>query len=267
MHSRGANRSKRSSVAKTTRRSNTAQLGRPTSSSIASFATISSRSVSNPRASLNTSSSSSRAVSTSQTPSRKTSSVQRRKMSTTSIRSSETLLSFSHSSPSPVFRASPPTQMKHGRPRHKVQGQLVDTEDPEHPYLIPTVKIPKLRDSESTTKYNPQDSFGLFEVGERRSPVTIFKPAKNAMENQKNDDFPWLIRNEDSGFAYTSQLTGADHVADNDYFPPFPTKEDAIDYCLRNNLQYYVQEDPIVVTETRSYADNFKWKGPPPVDH
>jgi hypothetical protein len=99
---------------------------------------------------------------------------------------------------------------------------------------------------------------------DRKSAVTIYHPCKNAMQNQKNDDFRWKIREHRSRADLTNQLAGDDYVAlSNQYYPRFESKEHAIAYCEMEGLEYVVEPEPVRKYDLRSYADNFKWKGKP----
>ena len=39
----------------------------------------------------------------------------------------------------------------------------------------------------------------------------------------------------------------------------FETKEQAIDYAVRNGIAYWVEPEAPARTQRKSYADNFKW--------
>ncbi len=42
----------------------------------------------------------------------------------------------------------------------------------------------------------------------------------------------------------------------------FKTMEEAIEYCNRQGYQYYLEKPNLRKHDKKSYADNFKWKGP-----
>lgn len=104
---------------------------------------------------------------------------------------------------------------------------------------------------------------GSHSIGDRKSTVTIFKPCKNAMANEKNDRWGWVIR-EDRGFgSVVNQYTnGDDYVQSTEFYPVFHTLNEAIEWCQFEGIKYNVEEEPVRKYDLRSYADNFKWKGP-----
>ena len=42
----------------------------------------------------------------------------------------------------------------------------------------------------------------------------------------------------------------------------YETLEDAIEYCNKRGLSYYIEKPNLWKLDKKSYADNFKWKGP-----
>lgn len=152
-----------------------------------------------------------------------------------------------------------------------------------HEEFAPTKKVdldqllapPQEQDAEllekDLLKYNATQyairSFDYSTDVDRRTTFTIFKPCKNSMQNAKNDNWSWRIREDRGRGDLTNQLAGDDYFGhDQGIYPVFPTQEAAIEYCKANNFQFAIQEEPLRRYDMRSYADNFTWKGPPKVD-
>lgn len=104
---------------------------------------------------------------------------------------------------------------------------------------------------------------GAQSIGARNTTVTIFKPCKNAMANEKNDAWGWMLR-EDRGFGsnVNQYTTGDDYVQSTEWYPVFHTLNEAVEWCQFEGIKYSVEEEPMRKYDLRSYADNFKWKGP-----
>jgi hypothetical protein len=100
-------------------------------------------------------------------------------------------------------------------------------------------------------------------LGDRCTSVTIYKPCKNSMQNQKNDNFSWKLR-EDRGHAeLVNQFSlGDDYFTDDSFYPRFSTVDEAVRFCEKEGISYTVEEEPLRKYDLRSYSDNFKWKGP-----
>lgn len=108
---------------------------------------------------------------------------------------------------------------------------------------------------------------GLADGINRHTTFTIYKACKNAMQNEKNDDWSWSLREDRGRGDYTNQLAGDDYFGnDNQFYPEFPTKEAAILFCQEQGHTYKVEAEPLRRYDLRSYADNFKWKGLPQKD-
>ena len=86
----------------------------------------------------------------------------------------------------------------------------------------------------------------------------IYKPAKTAMQSGKKNTRKWLLEfdtlNND-----TSPLMG--WVSSNDTMSEvkleFDTKDQAISYAKKNNLDYYILEPQKTKFIKKSYSDNF----------
>jgi hypothetical protein len=135
----------------------------------------------------------------------------------------------------------------------------------EHTYT--TVDAPELPPDFENQPYPAFNSPGLSDNIQRHTTFTIFKPCKNAMQNEKNDRWSWRIREDRGRGDYTNQLCGDDYFGgDQGIYPEFFTAQQAIDYCVTNGYPYTIEAEPLRRYDTKSYADNFKWKGPPVKD-
>lgn len=280
MSTRGLKQNKRARSTKTVQRTRSASVSNNTTStrSLQTLSSVQSTSVMSSRARITTSVSSSKSTSVNAVASNITVRVASKRTFSNSpskiediqvspkLKANPTVVRVEIPVQSAVFQASKRVLVG-DRPRQKPVGQLIDPKDPDNPYIISDFKYDPKTVHAPAVQHDPRDNLGLYQLGELGTPVTIYKLPKNAMQNEKNRDYPWLIRSVETAYAYTNQLNGADHVADDDYFPPFNTKDDAIAYCMRNHLEYRVVEEPPHIIQMRSYADNFKWKGPAPVDH
>jgi len=86
----------------------------------------------------------------------------------------------------------------------------------------------------------------------------IYKPAKTAMQSGKKNTRKWLLEfdtlNND-----TSPLMGWISSKDtmSEVKLEFDTKDQAISYAKKNNLDYYVLEPQKTKIIKKSYSDNF----------
>ncbi len=88
----------------------------------------------------------------------------------------------------------------------------------------------------------------------------IFKPSKTAMQSGRANTKSWsLVLSDDSKVSKDGLMGwhgGTGTV--NQVKLKFSTKEEAIDYANRNNLNYEVLESSERKVISKSYADNFK---------
>lgn len=90
--------------------------------------------------------------------------------------------------------------------------------------------------------------------------VRISKPSKNVMQSGTAYTNTWKIEfNSQERFEYW--LMGWTGTADpvSNMSLNFPTKEDAIAFCEKNQLPWYVEEQPERKMRRKSYAENFSW--------
>ena len=86
----------------------------------------------------------------------------------------------------------------------------------------------------------------------------IYKPSKTAMQSGLKKFDKWIIEyiTDDPG---TNPLMGWESSTDtlSEIKLEFPSKELAIIYAKKNNIDYYVIEPKLRKTVKKSYADNF----------
>jgi len=88
----------------------------------------------------------------------------------------------------------------------------------------------------------------------------IFKPSKTAMQSGRANTKSWSLVLIDDSKTSKDGLMGwhGGSSTVNQVKLKFSTKEDAIDYAKRNNLNYEVLESSERKVISKSYADNFK---------
>lgn len=90
--------------------------------------------------------------------------------------------------------------------------------------------------------------------------VRISRPSKNVMQSGTAYLSNWKIefnsqaRWENWLMGWTSSGDPMSNLTLN-----FPTKEDAIRFCEKNQLQWFVEDQPERKVRRKSYADNFSW--------
>jgi hypothetical protein len=86
----------------------------------------------------------------------------------------------------------------------------------------------------------------------------IYKPAKTAMQSGKRNSKNWLLKFDTSNSGI-NPLMG--WVSSNDTMSEvklkFFTKQQAIDYAKKNNIDFYIKEPQKKKLIKKSYADNF----------
>jgi len=86
----------------------------------------------------------------------------------------------------------------------------------------------------------------------------IYKPAKTAMQSGKRNSKNWLLKFDTSNTGI-NPLMG--WVSSNDTMSEvklkFFTKQQAIDYAKKNNIDFYIKEPQKKKLIKKSYADNF----------
>ena len=86
----------------------------------------------------------------------------------------------------------------------------------------------------------------------------IYKPSKTAMQSGKRNTKNWLLEFDtlDTG---TNPLMGWETSEDtmSEVKLEFPTKEKALNYAKKNNIDYYIVEPQKNKIIKKSYSDNF----------
>lgn len=90
--------------------------------------------------------------------------------------------------------------------------------------------------------------------------VRISRPSKNVMQSGTSYMNNWKIE-FNSQQRWENWLMGWTSTGDpmSNLVLNFPTKEDAIKFCDKNKLQWFVEEQPERKLRKKSYADNFSW--------
>ncbi|CAI7739731.1 unnamed protein product [Closterium sp. NIES-53] len=97
--------------------------------------------------------------------------------------------------------------------------------------------------------------------------VVVYSPARAASQQGMGRHGQWKIR-FDTTQKWENPLMGWTSTADPmscvaDSALSFHSKQDAVDFVERHGWQYQVLEPQKPIKKPKSYADNFRWKGPP----
>ena len=86
----------------------------------------------------------------------------------------------------------------------------------------------------------------------------IFKPSKTAMQSGKRTSKKWLLE-FDTLDTQINPLMGWESSVDtmSEVKLEFSSKDEAINYAKRNNLDYYIIEPEKSKIVKKSYSDNF----------
>jgi len=86
----------------------------------------------------------------------------------------------------------------------------------------------------------------------------IYKPSKTAMQSGKRGTKNWLLEFETLNTGI-NKLMGWESSEDtmSEVRLEFPTKEQAINFAKKNNIEYYVLDSKKRKIIKKSYADNF----------
>ena len=88
----------------------------------------------------------------------------------------------------------------------------------------------------------------------------IYKPSKTAMQSGRSKFNKWILKfnnNRNQKKDSTMGWNGGSNTISQVELK-FDTKEDAINYAKRNDIEYVVLESSERKVITKSYADNFK---------
>ena len=88
----------------------------------------------------------------------------------------------------------------------------------------------------------------------------IYKPSKTAMQSGRSKFNKWVLKFNNNRNQKKDSLMGWNGGSNtiSQVELKFDTKEDAINYAKRNDLEYVVLESSERKVITKSYADNFK---------
>ncbi|XP_061365581.1 NADH dehydrogenase [ubiquinone] iron-sulfur protein 4, mitochondrial [Gastrolobium bilobum] len=103
-----------------------------------------------------------------------------------------------------------------------------------------------------------------------RRRVVIYSPARTASQQGSGKVGKWKInflstqKWENPLMGWTSTGDPYSHVGDSAL--SFDSEEAAKEFAMRHGWEYVVKKHHTPLLQVRSYADNFKWKGPPKFD-
>ena len=88
----------------------------------------------------------------------------------------------------------------------------------------------------------------------------IYKPSKTAMQSGRSKFNKWVLKFNNNRNQIKDSLMGWNGGSNtiSQVELKFDTKEDAINYAKRNDIEYVVLESSERKVITKSYADNFK---------
>ena len=88
----------------------------------------------------------------------------------------------------------------------------------------------------------------------------IYKPSKTAMQSGRSKFNKWVLKFNNNRNQKKDSLMGWNGGSNtiSQVELKFDTKEDAINYAKRNDIEYIVLESSERKIITKSYADNFK---------
>ena len=88
----------------------------------------------------------------------------------------------------------------------------------------------------------------------------IYKPSKTAMQSGRSKFKKWVLKFNNNRNQKKDSLMGWNGGSNtiSQVELKFATKEDAIKYAKRNDIEYVVLESSERKAITKSYADNFK---------
>ena len=88
----------------------------------------------------------------------------------------------------------------------------------------------------------------------------IYKPSKTAMQSGRSKYNKWVLKFNNNRNQKKDSLMGWNGGSNtiSQVELKFDTKEDAINYAKRNDIEYVVLESSERKVITKSYADNFK---------
>ena len=88
----------------------------------------------------------------------------------------------------------------------------------------------------------------------------IYKPSKTAMQSGRSKFNKWVLKFNNNRNQKKDSLMGWNGGSNtiSQVELKFDTKEDAVNYAERNDIEYVVLESSERKVITKSYADNFK---------
>jgi ETC complex I subunit conserved region len=89
----------------------------------------------------------------------------------------------------------------------------------------------------------------------------IYRPSKNAMQSGKGKSQDWLLEFEAASARSVEPLMGYTSSSDmnSQVKLKFATQEEAVAYCVKNDIAYAVQAEQTQKRRTMAYTDNFQY--------
>ena len=89
--------------------------------------------------------------------------------------------------------------------------------------------------------------------------VVIYSPNKNPMQSGKAKAGKWLVESIEDGGRFIEPVMGWTGNSDTQRQVKlaFDSKDDAIEYAKRNDLEYIVREPKKSTVKIQAYSDNF----------
>ena len=89
----------------------------------------------------------------------------------------------------------------------------------------------------------------------------IYQPAKTAMQSGQAKTRDWVVRFEPKAARRIDPLMGWTSSSDTDQqvIMRFPTREAAVAYCEKHDMDYHLQEPRQRKVKIKAYSDNFKY--------
>lgn len=84
-------------------------------------------------------------------------------------------------------------------------------------------------------------------------------PTKNAMQSGRGKSSQWMLEYKPQAASTTDKLMGWAGSTDmqKEIRLRFATREEAVGYATRNNIDFEVTEPKLAVSKAKSYAENF----------
>ncbi len=91
--------------------------------------------------------------------------------------------------------------------------------------------------------------------------ATIYKPAKNAMQSGRANTRDWVLEFDQAAARRIDPLMGWTSSTDMNQQVRlrFDSRDDAVEYCTRNGIDFEIRREKTRTLQKKSYADNFSY--------